>query len=313
MIQMRKDINSLKEGLDEFITDCQVRNLSKGTIEYYKESFSYFEKYIKESCKKFNIKTDITKDLVNKYIIYMKNKNLKDTTINIRLRGLRSILYYFMENEYIQSFKFAEIKEAETIPDLYTDKEIEKLLRKPNLKKCTFAEYRTWAIINFFVATGVRSRSVRNVKIKDLDFENDLIYIRVTKNKKMLVIPMSKTLKKVLLEYLKIRSGDKNDYLFCNLEGEQLTKNALMNIVSKYNHKRGVDKTGRHLFRHYFAKNYIQNGGNALKLQKLLGHSTLEETQRYVDLYGQDLQTDFDDYNPLDNICNYKERIKMRV
>lgn len=313
MIQMQKTISSLQEGKEEFIVDCKIRNLSQATIKYYNESFGYFIEYVEKNYKNLNIKADLNKDVVTNFIMYMQDNNLKDTTINIRLRAIRCVLYYFMQCSYIEHFEIKQVRENERIPELYTDAEIKKLLKKPNLKTCTFAEYRTWVIINFFIATGVRSRSLRNIKIKDLDFDNDLIYVRETKNRKLLVIPMGKAIKKILLEYLKIRGGNKEDYLFCNLDGELLTKNALNNIVSKYNKKRGVNKTGIHLFRHYFAKNYIQNGGNALKLQKILGHSTLKETQRYVDLFGQDLQSDFDNFSPLDKICNYNDRIKMRA
>ncbi len=313
MIQMQKKIFSLKEGMEEFVTDCKVRNLTQDTINYYNESFISFENFLKQTYKNFNVSTDTKKDLIDKYIIYMQNKNLKDTTINIKLRGIRSILYFLMKNDYIEHFEIKLLKEDDPIPDLYTNDEIRKLLKKPNLKKCTFAEYRTWAIINFFIGTGVRSRTLRFVQTKDLDFENDLIKLTTTKGRKMIFIPMSTSLKKVLLEYLKIRGGTQEDYLFCNLEGKQLTRHALGNIVSKYNKSRGIEKTGIHLFRHFFAKNYIQNGGNALKLQKLLAHRTLAQTQKYVDLYGQDLQKDYDKFNPLDNLCANSERIKMRA
>lgn len=74
-----------------------------------------------------------------------------------------------------------------------------------------------------------------------------------------------------------------------------------------------MQTTRIHSFRHYFAKKYIQNGGNSFKLQKILGHSSMEETQRYVDLFGNDLKVGFDIVSPLDNICEYKERIKMEV
>jgi len=309
---MRKSITNLRDGKKEFILDCKIRNLAQATINSYDECFNYFIDYMENNYNNLNIRKDITKSTIDNYILDMQQSNLKDTTINIRLRSIRCVLYYFMNNNYIEEFKINLIKENEKIPKLYTDDEVMKLLKKPNMKQCTFAEYRTWVIINFLVATGVRSRTLRNIKIKDLDFDNDLIYLNITKNRKPLVIPMAKTLKKVLIEYLKIRGKENEDYLFCNLEGNQLTKNALNNIVSKYNRKRGVKTTGIHLFRHYFAKNYIQNGGNALKLQKLLGHSTLKETQRYVDLFGNDLQKDFDRFSPLDNLYNSTERIKMR-
>lgn len=316
MIEMKRKITSLEEGKKEFILDCKIRNLAEDTIDYYEKSFYYFNNYISENYeeKEINISEEITQELVNNYILYMQEeKGLKITTINIRIRGIRSILYFFMEKGYIDHFKIKQAKADEEIPDLYTDDEIKKLLKKPNIKKCSFAEYRTWVVENFFVGTGVRSRTLRYTLIKHLDFENDLIKLATTKGRKMLFIPMSKSLKKILIEYLKIRGGEPNDYLFCNLEGKQLTINALNNIISKYNKQRGVNKTGIHLFRHYFAKNYIQNGGNALKLQKLLGHSTLAQTQHYVDLYGKDLQKDYDLFNPLDqlNMCN--DKIKMRI
>lgn len=313
MIQMQKKLLSLEDGLEEFKTECKVKNLSNDTIGYYEENFGYFTVFLNGTFENLDIKNDITKQTVKDYIVYMKAKELKETTINIRLRGIRSILYYFMENNYVDTFKIQLLKQDETIPEVYTDEEIRKLLKKPNMKTCSFSEYRTWAVESFFVATGVRSKTLRYIEIKDLDFENELIRLTTMKGRKMVFIPMSKSLKKVLIEYLRIRGGEPNDYLFCNLEGKQLTKYALGDIISKYNKKRGVDKTGVHLFRHYFAKVYIQNGGNALKLQKLLAHSTLEQTQHYVNLYGKDLQKDYDHYNPLDqlNICS--DRIKMRT
>ena len=311
MITMRKDIANLEEGLKEFILDCKIRNLAPATIISYEECFGYFTSYLNSCFSNINVRKDITKATIDKYIMNMKQNNLKETTINIRLRSIRCVLYYFMNNNYIDNFKICLIKENNKIPKLYTDNEIKKLLQKPNIKTCSFAEYRTWGIINFLVATGVRCRTLRNIKINDLDFDNDLIYLKTTKNRKPLVIPMGKALKKVLIEYLKVRGGIDEDFLFCNLEGNQITKNALSKIISKYNRKRGVTTTGIHAFRHYFAKAYIQNGGNALKLQKLLGHSTLKETQRYVDLFGNDLQKDFDKFSPLDNLFCNTQRITM--
>lgn len=154
----------------------------------------------------------------------LKSKGLKDSTINIRIRAIRCVLYYLMRNEYINYFKISEIKENNIEIELYTDNEIQQLLKKPNMKKCSFAEYRTWVIINFLVATGVRSRSLRNIKIEDLDFDNELIYIKVTKNRKSIIIPMGKTIKKVLLEYLRIRKRRKNWLFVLQFRGRKIVK-----------------------------------------------------------------------------------------
>lgn len=309
MIEMKQDKISLKNGFDKFIVHCKVKNLSDMTIRYYKDGYGFFTAYLE---KKDIYLENINKKMIDNYVLYMRSQGLRDTTINTRIRSIRAILYFLMEEGDLGYFKIKLIVQTQENKKLYTDKEIEKLLKKPNKKKCTFAEFRTWALENFLVATGVRSRSARNVKIEDLDFENDLIYIDTVKNRKPLVIPMSIALKKVLIEYLAIRKGSSEDYVFCNLEGKQLTKDALNNIISKYNKQRGVEKTGVHLFRHYYAKNYIQNGGDCLKLQKLLGHTTLEMTKIYVELYGNDLQKDYNKFNPLDVLIGNTEKIKMR-
>lgn len=69
-----------------------------------------------------------------------------------------------------------------------------------------------------------------------------------------------------------------------------------------YNIARNVSKTSLHLFRHTFAKNYILAGGGLVQLQMILGHSTLDMTRRYINLYGSDVHRDFDKLNPLNNI-----------
>ena len=162
MITIKKDFSSLTEAKEEFLLDCKVKNLSKSTIKNYDECFTYFINYINNTFENFNLKLDMSKSVVSGYIMELKSKGLKDSTINIRIRAIRCVLYYLMRNEYINYFKISEIKENNIEIELYTDNEIQQLLKKPNMKKCSFAEYRTWVIINFLVATGVPKRKPRD-------------------------------------------------------------------------------------------------------------------------------------------------------
>lgn len=150
------------------------------------------------------------------------------------------------------------------------------------------------------------------MRIKDIDFEDGFIKLVTTKNKRQQLIPMSRALSKVLLEYLEYRKGEPDDYLFCSAYGVQLTLNALESAISKYNQKRGVMKTSIHLFRHTFAKTWILSGGDIFRLQKILGHSSMDIVREYVNLFSSDLQKDFDRFNPLDQIACYGSHIKMR-
>lgn len=66
--------------------------------------------------------------------------------------------------------------------------------------------------------------------------------------------------------------------MFPEYEGNQLKRRGAEDSIADYNRKRGVSKTSVHLFRNTYARNYIVNGGNPAKLQKLLNHKTIEQT-----------------------------------
>ena len=99
-----------------------------------------------------------------------------------------------------------------------------------------------------------------------------------------------------------------SDYLFCNIGAEKLTTNALKHSLRDYNLARGVTKTSAHALRHTFAKNWILNTGDVFRLQKLLGHSTLEMTRKYVNMFSEDLKDNFENYNPLDRLKRTQPR-----
>ncbi len=78
----------------------------------------------------------------------------------------------------------------ETVKEVYTDEELMLLLKKPNLSKCKFNEYRTWVIINFMMNSGARSSTIREILIGDVDLDNGIVTYRHNKNHRVQVIPL---------------------------------------------------------------------------------------------------------------------------
>lgn len=164
-------------------------------------------------------------------------------------------------------------------------------------------------MVNLLVDSGIRSSSLRCIQNQDV--EEYTIRLRHTKNKKSHTVPLSQNMAKVIRDYMKIRKGKPEDYLFPNLDGKQMTPAALRHAIVRYNESRGVKKTSVHAFRHTFARMYlVECGGDALKLQRLLGHSTLDMTKHYVRLFDDDLIADFQKHSPLDRFA--KDRITMK-
>lgn len=280
---------------------CRIRNLSPSTMKTYRINNRYFIAFVGENflCSKINQK------VIDNYKMHLFNeRQVKAITVNTYVRNLSAALKYGMQRGNIKAkIEFRQAKVQEEIKPIYTEGELKILLKKPDIRKRGFAEFRNWAIISFLLATGVRARELRNIMMVDIDLENDLIRLQVTKNKKARYIPISSALKHVMTEYLRFRQSTKSDdYLFPNIYGEMLPVTTLQMSITKYCKKRGVTKYSLHLFRHCFATNYLRAGGNPLTLQRILGHSTLKMVNRYVQMNTADLQRDIDKYDPLDNI-----------
>lgn len=160
-------------------------------------------------------------------------------------------------------------------------------------------------MINFLLSTAVRLNSFINIKIKDVDFENEVVYVNVTKNRKPLIIPLNETIIKVLKDYLKIRQyKDDEEYLFCTAYSKQLNKKTINGSLVKYNHDRGVIKTGIHRYRHTFSKKFVISGGSPVILQKILGHSSLITTENYLNILVTDLKKELNQFNILGEFNN---------
>jgi integrase/recombinase XerD len=304
------DLIPLLQAWDEYITEKEARNLSAATIKSYEETFVQFINF-------FEFDDDTTTDEINQQMMFkwmhsLKLSGIKHTSINHYLRDMRAFLYWCMneDRQYIApAFKIQLMVGQEEPLKLFTDDDLDALLVKPR-KNDGFTEWRTWAIVNWVLGTGNRASSICNVKLSDVNYKKKEISINVTKNNKPQIIPLSSSLEIVLKEYVRMwrKDADVDGYLFCNVGEEKLTTNALRQAFGRYCKDRGVDRTNIHGLRHNFAKGWVQSNGNMFALQKILGHSSLDMTRKYVKIFSEDLKEDFDKFNPLDNIKRSQKR-----
>ena len=299
----------LLEAFEEFILEKEVRNLAPATIKNYELTFRLFCEFSEFDSD--TLTTDVKLADVYKWINTMKQEDTKISSINHYLRDLGVILHWMMDDDraYMEYFKMPKLEKQEEPPKDFDDDEIEALLEKPK-RNASFVEWRTYVIVNWVLATGNRAATICEVKINDINFSRKEITLAHTKNKKAQIIPLSSSLETVLKEYIKMwRRDTKIDgWLFPNVGDDKLTTNGLRLSFANYCRSRGVEKTNIHGLRHTFAKGWIKNNGNQFALQKMLGHSKLTMTSKYVKLYSEDIKDDFEKFNPLDTIKRSSRR-----
>lgn len=226
-------------------------------------------------------------------------KDISIQTINHYLRSYRTFGNFCLAQGYILFFQ-CYIKEVDPpVKEVYTEKELKKLLVKPDITD--FIDFRNYTIISLLLATGARCNTICNLKIKDFDFKNGVMYFNTLKNKHTEIIPIHPQTRKDILDFINVWRNDanENDWLFINEYGEQLTRSGLGKAIANYNKKRGVEKTSIHLFRHTFAKNWIQSNGDIISLSKMLTHSDLTMVKRYSNLYSIDLVEKAETFSPM--------------
>ena len=298
---------SFEEGCNKYLENCKSRNLRQGTINHYKQSYTQFYKFFDRDMPV----CQMSKKHYEEYVIYLRSTLKNDISINAYLRDFITTMHFLMKEGYVERFTMQSIKVDKTNVDTYSEKELVLLLRKPEIKKCSFTEYQCWVMTNFLFSTAVRQRSLMHIKVKDVDFDNNVVYVSVTKNRKALIVPFSQALSRILTEYLTHRQyKSEDDYLFCNVFGEQLVKSTCYHMLYEYNKKRGVETTGIHRYRHTFAKQWILNGGNVVSLSKILGHSSLQITQNYINLLVSDVGKEVETINLLDK---FSARSKLHL
>ena len=305
---------TLEEGFAKFINHKIALSKAEETIKYYVERFAKFSSYIVNTTG-IKFVHEITEEEVVGYITYMREQkyDIANTTINNHLRAIRCTLYYLMEKGYMPYFKVLLTKAKRKPKEGYSHEEQAKLLKKPDIKKCGFPEYRNWVIVCHLLASGNRSRTIRGIKNRDVDLASRVIMLTEVKNDEIYEIPITGVYYPILVEYMSIRKGEPEDYLFCSQYGTQLTSGGLRAVMRKYNLKHGVDTTSLHRFRNSFAKNWIISGGSTKKLQYALGHSNSKMVDEYLKIYGRELTDDYSKHTPLANFKGKIDRRKMDI
>lgn len=287
--------------LDETFADFLLSRRAKGLAEW------------KAVVRQLDTGMDVAalqKTDLDDMIVSMRDAGLSPNSINSYMRVLKSFVSWC--NEQGTRLNIPLYKAEETVKETYSDAELTALLKKPDIRKTAFAEYRDWVIINFLLNCGSCAETVRAIQIRDLDLDGGVVFYRHTKNRKAQVIPLCSPMIAILREYGRYRGGEPTDYLFCTETGTQLTENGLRQSIARYNTQHGVQKTSIHLSRHPFARKYlIDCGGDAFTLQKLLGHSTLAMTKHYCAIYDADLTKNYDNFSPLAEMKASGAKIKM--
>lgn len=289
---------SIKTAYDLFIFDRQTF-CSESTIVNYQNTLRYFMDYLAESrdCTIDDLKlSELSSGDIKRYIVSLRQRQanavhplkkakgkLSQRTIRNYTVDLKTFFSYLADEEYCDN-KFSGVRiikaERKMIIPLFLD-EIETLDKLFNLK--TSSGCRNYCMVHLMLEAGLRFNEVRSLRCQDVNFANRYIHVVYSKGNKERTIPMASSLKKSLYSYIHVfRSITKSDNIFLDQNGEPISENAMKSLFARLKKRSGIDRLHPHLLRHTFATSYIMSGGSVEMLRILLGHESIETTQKYM-------------------------------
>ncbi len=258
-----------------------VQNVSENTIEFYEYSYKAFKKYGNVTSIE-----QINKTVLITLVANMRESGMSGGCTNARIRGINPFLTWLYENDLIsENLKIKKQKLEQKVMKTFSESQIRAIITyKPKDKY----ELRLHTLLLLLLDTGIRINEALTITRSNIDFENLLITV-LGKGNKERIIPFSVELRKTLFKYIRSHNFD---LLFPNKHGGKLIYDNLRREFNKLVGKLGISgfDGSFHCFRRSFAKNFVRSGGNLFYLQKLLGHTTLTMSRRYVELEIEDLQ-----------------------
>jgi integrase/recombinase XerD len=131
---------AVQEMYEDFQLNNKIKNLSDMTIRFYEQNLVHFSCYLDD--ESVTSVSSIDNHVLEQYILAMKQRGLKNTTINTYLRAARALLYFGMSQGFINNFEINLIKADKEQEEPYSEEDIKKLIKKPNLRTCGFVEHR---------------------------------------------------------------------------------------------------------------------------------------------------------------------------
>ena len=268
------------------------RKLSKNTLLSYQDNLNRFDAFIKG--KNIN---DVKRQDIEKYLEF--NEAMAEKSRAHYLTVIRNFYQFLIYEELVKENPCETVrmpKITKKLPSYLTEEEIIKLLSFP---LNTPLDYRNKAMLELLYATGIRVSELINLKISNINLEDDFIRV-IGKGSKERLSPISSVCEKYLRlyinEYRNSLLKDKNsEYLFINTFGNQITRQGFFKNLKRISREVGIKKEiSPHTLRHSYATHLLTNGADLRIIQELLGHSDISTTEIYTHVVNEKIKSEYE-------------------
>jgi len=235
---------------------------------------------------------DMTVSDLRYFLAYEKSRGISNRTLeNVRVH-VSAFFTWMLDEELVAKNPcrtIKPIKYADEVRLPFSSVEIDALRSACKNKK-------ERAIIEVLLASGVRVSELCSIRISDINFDTLSIKVREGKGNKQRTVYINELANKHLVEYLTTR-GVNGDYLFYNKWKKPMDTGGIRHTLNKIAERAEVTNVHPHRFRRTFATGMANRGMDIQEIARLLGHSSLNTTLKYVYSSEEKIRTSYLKYS----------------
>ena len=282
---MANDV-TFREAFEDFIEDKLYQGARPATIHYYRSNVEHFLRDTGiEHLGELNLQA------IRRWLL--EHKELSPNTLATYDRCLRVVCNWLEKRGYVTESPMRQLPKRHpkrTVIETFSREDLRAILAR-----CQRSRYprRDVALVTLLLDTGLRIGEAIGLRLDDIDWTAGTLGVDGKTGPR--VVPFgrkSKAALKVYIDRERRSAVPTTREVFLIRTGDPMNVRMATHHVIHLVRQAGVQvkKAGPHTLRHTFALEFIRAGGDSFSLQKMLGHSTLDMTRRYVHLADTDLR-----------------------
>ncbi len=264
----------IDEFLDIIETELSISRHSKYTVRNYTDANRKLLEATEKNPDEIE-SVDVKKFMLNNM------QDSKASSIILFLSAIKFAYTLVFHKDITISIK--RPKKEKQLPAVLTKQEVKTLIN-------SISNQKSKLILSLIYACGLRVSELTSLKVENLNFEEDIGYIKQSKGKKDRIFNIPSFLKEDLQEQVKKQEQTTQEFLFTGPSGKLSDRN-IQKIVKKAAMRAGITKdVHTHTLRHSYATHLLENNIDIRKIQELLGHSSISTTEIYTHISTQELR-----------------------
>jgi len=252
------------------------------TITSYSNDINQFTLFLSDEYQITSDMSEVNFQIVRAWIASLLEQGVSPRSVNRKISTLKTFFKFLIREGIIDEspmLKIVSPKSKKRLPLFIEEDQIESLLNEVKFED-GFVGKRNKLIIELFYVTGIRLSELIEIKIIDINFDDNLVKVLGKRNKERL-IPVSQRIIKELKYF--IAKYNISNHLFTNMHGKKVYTKLVYRVVNKYiGEISSINKKSPHILRHTFATHMLNNGADINAIKELLGHANLSATQVYT-------------------------------